>query len=988
MFNLDQLIQMVKKGEFPDKPFNIRKKADWKSEQEELDDRLDAEEEGQTIDPDAQNQSQVDTLQTSPEQIAKDQQIQVDMDLWLQQNFENMKVESQEGSKALTFKMLNAPEKSSLDADKSRVGLLVEEIRKNPQLMSYLSNKIDTALNIGVEMSSIFVGTMLAKYKSQEERVDKAPVEDPVGTVRPVEEVARLDDLLYKKMLDNIKSQYTGDIESRIIAFFRDIGIKKYIARPSQALQAGVSYSFGSPERDLDQRLNFFLNHSHHLEPFFSAGSSLSQNFNLAKSKNEKIAVLDEFNKSSGLALFKKLKNLIDNDDEDILSWAARGIISASYKDAEGGELTDSQYQTEGRGISIVDENAIQTSEIAQGFEGEKEQKIRNEELNKKLMGSVSTVSQEYIKEDIKEMIDINWLTSESTMFSYFNQIENPEVPLSDSQRNNIIRDYSQIEKLNSYFKTSLDRISEAFLEDKMLLKPGMREIVCQDKNGKSLIPSNILNVLFNKGNKISPKLMDEKMLQYKDYIKKYKEKVDQGLVEPLFTPNWRSIISDNVVADSLADLGEIKSKIFALLDTSPNMAIDKNSIRGIIQNIPDGRDVNLLNKISNVSKNDSPEAANEKKYSFIYMTYQQWLKNKSIKSKNKKYSVDINRMMTCYEGRKKYQERKAKVDTIIDEKKKKEKLQEIYKQYRVDVKMRNLKAEFGTAIIPLLPTLDTYSSHFSDEARSNFIDLFDHHKSKISNFIGTGNDVNAKDAQGRTNTELYYRVRGEAPPEHVKQMIDFYNNDKYKKQPWRNKIIQLYEIWDQDNRSVFKMSKERIGDKKKLKEIIEKSNYKIINTYYKGNNNNKVLRRIQDPSERMEFQQYMEGQGGWDKESHLPLDYYQYFDAQKDTKRLIENSTRKIEKKEELLRKKTLKINLDEELINKKFQKYNIEDINFTSLRHIYSYYQRMGNRLLKLSMIKKYGYKFASVDILLIDESMKEIQEEFNKLFDRLLR
>ncbi len=114
MFDLDKLIQMVKKGDLSGKPFNIKKKS-WDDEDiRRTTDSVDTEQgyevDFDTIDEgDDSSQLNIQTLQT-PEQISKNKQIQYEMDVWIKNNLTNLKIESQEVYDVLERKMVEVPE--------------------------------------------------------------------------------------------------------------------------------------------------------------------------------------------------------------------------------------------------------------------------------------------------------------------------------------------------------------------------------------------------------------------------------------------------------------------------------------------------------------------------------------------------------------------------------------------------------------------------------------------------------------------------------------------------------------------------------------------------------------------------------------------------------------------------------------------------------------------------------------------------------------
>ena len=261
----------------------------------------------------------------------------------------------------------------------------------------------------------------------------------------------------------------------------------------------------------------------------------------------------------------------------------------------------------------------------------------------------------------------------------------------------------------------------------------------------------------------------------------------------------------------------------------------------------------------------------------------------------------------------------------------------------------------------------------------------------KLRDFFEDGMRENNYDSQKRTNTELYYKIRGEVPPKNVQIMMDVYNNYKKSKtkgaissKDWRINVLKLWESIDKKDRAV-KEQFSKVGKaRRKRDERIRDSNFKVLQ-YYEENNSRDVLKNIKNPLERDEFEKYMLN---WDKVSKLPIKYYSYFKGQALAGKIIEDREAKLKGERGKLTDIMKEVNLEKMKINKILTRHKIPKIASSAMKIVFAQYQIVKKKLLKLSKMKQYSYKFASMDTVLIEESIIKIKTDFYKFFDRLFR
>jgi len=868
-------------------------------------------------------------------------------------------------------------------------------IKDNSNVYGILSKKIRhrSKNQIDERDANLFVDTILEISGDYQKNIDEAASKER-------ESISNLEIILEEKIMNIIKNQYTGSLEEGVSAFLRNIGVKNFDPKKEQVvalLNGGIKNRFGIPgltpakqEAGRDQRLNFFVNNPVHLQPFLENHPELGIKYNASKNDNEKLAVLADFNNNNNSILFQELGKLINELDMSVMKWIAKGS-NAILKSRTKAKMPENEEKE----LSPLDnEDNTATSDIGKGLEGEPlEQQIKKEESNETLMLGISTAAQEYIEEDINRMKELNQLTSQTIMEEYTQRLQQEEKTLNSADKNIIISSYSKGEKLNAFFKYVSEQLEKTYLDKGKLLNSGSRKIVYLNK-GKAIVPSDILNKVFNNGMKMSPEQLLENIPKSKEYIEKYKQRVRAGEKESLFTPDWREMCSYKIVLDAFGDLGEIKSRIF---DLQKGGTTDP---KGVIAKLSMGRDSELLKTFSNVEGIKDPKGnliptepdniVQKKIYDFVYMTLQQGVKNKNRANKTKPFIVDVAKPMSIYEKKFKKEKELEAASKIKDEVKRNIVEKEIKSTYLRNA--NNLKAEIGSAYIPLLPYIERNLSQFSTESVVAFVDLFDHHRMKLRNFFDLGQIENNYDPQKRTNTELYYKIRGEVPPKNVQIMIDVYNDHKRSKtqgaisgEDWRVKVLELWGAIDQNDRAL-KIQAPNVGKaRRKRDERIRNANFKVLK-YYEGNNNVDVLKNIKDPLKRSEFEQYMKYT--WDKVSKLPIKYYSYFKGLAMAEKIIGDKEANLKAEQAKLTDIMKEVNLKKMEINNILGRNGVEKIASSAMKIVFAQYQIVKKKLLKLSKMKQYSYKFASMDTILIEESIIKIKTDFYKLFDRLLR
>jgi hypothetical protein len=733
MFNLDKLIEMVKKGEISEKPFNIRKKS-WDEEYIRRVSDPASSEQGYEVDFDAIDEdpaSQQLNIPTavSPEQQAKNQQIQNEMDLWVKNNIDSLKQESQEGYDVLEQKMTQAPETSTLDADKSRVGHMVDEIRKNPNLLSDLSSKINKALNVGLGMSNIFVGTMLAKYQKGQQSIQEAPSTEaiPVGTV-PTDptieedegsgENLGYDDITMAVMEtfspDNLRrSGHWDSVLNTLSPEGKGVGSMYDVGKFTEA----VEKTFGAPTEgsQFDQRMKFFLVNSHLLkQPFFpveapqhnifeqvpgmeqalqqqlqqlgiknpdvTEGLKSSVGWSSAQAgskKSPKSIMADALKTYAEPELHEILKQLIGNVDPSIVDWFK---VKLPYVGKVTGPSIDVETETSNLGQAAgLDKGKV------------KREKATKEEKTT-AAGQIAAIVDNYL-EDQLEVMDMTKDSTVSKMMapevdkyiSLKNSLASAKTPKEkaeiEKQMSKQMEIYTTVESLNGFSNYAIRQIKKLFKDATAVsaglktLKPGSPQqttlINYTNDFGKAVVPSDIVETIFlgeGKGNR--------------DYVKDYKNKINSGEISDPYEPNWSGMVNRRIPYDAYADMYIIKSQINQayqnkLSQRSEHSRSGEDLVSSILRDFTSNAKANqMLEDFSGVAFMDNSLEEEKKKRDFIQMTIYQ--AEDKEKRKGRKYKKQIDWYEACYNAREKYNQKREDVKNdpkIKDEKTRQENL-------------------------------------------------------------------------------------------------------------------------------------------------------------------------------------------------------------------------------------------------------------------------------------------------------------------------
>jgi len=1056
MFDLDKLIKMVKKGEISRKHFNMRKKS-WNEDDEYIRRNTDpsdteeyyTEDFGEEGGEERQmNIAPLLTPEQKNQQALKQEKIQKEITQWVQQNAQNMSIESKEGVEALEEKRDENPEDSLLQVNR----FIVEEILKDPQLISILSNEINQATQVGQYVSNVFIGTMLAKYKIEQGNIQGAPIDTPRLGVLPEEDG---EDIMYDDITTSVMERFnpealkrSGDWDSVLDALSpkgKDRGKGTGKMYDVGKFTEAVEKTFGVSSGGIDQRMNFFLTNSDLLmKPYFPEGNIFQKINGLEISLREALSKLGINNPDITEAL-RSVKDTTSTDAKS--SSSPRRIITDLLKLYAEPELLEILQNLISEGdpsivrwfknklpyVGNVSGPSIDADEegraIAPGIDKKTKEKIEKAtpEQQAKAAGQTAAIINGYLDGQL-EVIDMmknstvsNLIKSQADEYielkSQLSTLHGVEREKIENDMKTKMKMYDIAEQLNGFSSYAINQLRNIFIEASAVssglkyVKPGSKQqktmINYTNAFGKAAVPSDVVKSIF---------VGDEKNIKkngHRNYVEDYIQKINSGEIENPYSPDWSKMVNRRVPYDAYADMfiikTQIKNEYKAQAERQPVGSFYEegviNSIYNNLNNFPQTK--KMIENFSGVAPTDEPIKEETKKKNFIKMTIDQT-------------DDDLKLYKGCYDARKKYNEQREAVknNPKLSEAEKKEQIHYInilekngdFLGFKIDkngnfindrkgkpkVKrdysmLKNVKGNIGSILWPILPSIldniqnSKYDNIFLKNAEKAFIQLFDHQAKQYERYADIGKNVNPFDDRGRSNTELYYLVKEGRIPEEIQKIIDFTKKSKMTKDD-KEYVIGLQKT--------FGLKKELRKWQDLLNAAINDKNVHVINRLlYKARKKIQQIQFEKDPNIRSKFlsnvppdrlEEFETNINNWDGTSELPDEYYLWLGLKQavNRKKTLEMPIKRYKKDVFKLQEKIV----EQEKENAKLKRYTTASTN-SYLRMVTAEYDRALLKIDRLYKIKRSSYKFASIDPVSIDDTILDIEKDFENLLDSLI-
>jgi hypothetical protein len=605
--------------------------------------------------------------------------------------------------------------------------------------------------------------------------------------------------------------------------------------------------------------------------------------------------LLNILHNTKGAELLDILKNLITESHPDVYEWVGSNIFSKR----EGPEVQESQIidsnkdlgaTLEDRGVAKQEPKSIyedyQVSEIL-GDIGNEYLKPTLKKSKEIMQGVVNRMSSHYV-DDFKDAISID-----------MSQMKKKDLPALQKRINTAKNTYYMSEIFRSFSLPIIEHMDYMFSQkSKKSTRPGEKIDVGENENllsilykssdGKIHIPDGLKDDLYDpierpsdKNRKYYDRLKKEEAMGLKPpapddiegIVGRYMNRMKNGSAKP-FVPDWSKMINYRYPAKMLKEMGELKDKIKT---TAAEQGIKPGSygddLGGVLAHyvrpLDEGVSTEQGNKPSTldqsstldqfagvvnskvdkgrvIKKGDSEAEKAKKRNDFVYMTLLQpdeqvrWLQTLGSQ-KGKQHAA---------RGEGSFHNLKSIIGG---------------QSYKMFGHMANKKEEVESAATQSLierasndigfrPTSEDLQLMQKDIKEYDIstrviLGLLDHHSS-LRNFLDDGNKINAIDNKGRTNTELYYDLRGVDPPGYIKNMIDI---DKTRREVLNIEKSQGQlkdSYWFNNFQKKFEEFDPIIRAEESIKERLDKANDQLngVNAMY----SDKVRHILNNPKEKI----------------------------------------------------------------------------------------------------------------------------------------
>ncbi len=577
-----------------------------------------------------------------------------------------------------------------------------------------------------------------------------------------------------------------------------------------EALSDAAVYKLGAPSDKAwaDQRMNFFLAFPQH----FTIDADLMQAFSeglqqikvdLGTDQLENVStnihsILDDkqrdprthrtlmniLNNERAPALYETLKGLVEEQNPDIYKWLSPVVnsekLGVSWNDGVGGAGVANMGLTPGgkKDAPIV-------------MDAYEQHQYSN------VLGKISGVYVAPMVEDAHEVMKSALGDMRVDTIDKFKQIQQMEMPVDKQAKKDFVRDkkmiveqYDIAEAMHAFGIPIMAHVS-TLLASKSKLVGGDEEenplmAIYKTKEGSIRIPETIVQDIIKK-------LPGEAEIPLEDtnaLAKRYIQRMKVGTAAP-YMPDWNKLVTHQYPVEIFQRMGNIKKKIreyansikkkYDVSDTMSDAAKEE-AITGDVR-------VHFGDQVSDfagVSLDDKESIKRKKEEDFIYMTLNQsnahvnWLTDLGSRKEGKILKNVAEGGRNAHHNLKAFMQDHSyksfgylanKKDAALYVEEAKELMEKMthrgHNPTSREIKLMNAAQNFTDEDIEM-------AKDYTDDALSTVLGIFGNH-SNMRKFRRSGSSINAADKKGRTNTELYYYLRGEKMPEHIGTLADIY---------------------------------------------------------------------------------------------------------------------------------------------------------------------------------------------------------------------
>lgn len=798
MIDLKKIIKLVKSGNCSYNSFNlgVKKAQGFDDEDDEAANWIAEQEKKEKITPVPSN------IPVSQPQSTVLEDVNAAMDAWVASNQRELEAEDRNDIISLQTKKNNSPSDSYLGPDPR----LYRALTNDPSLHEVLIDKINNQSSVSNrEKASLFVDTMMAKTqglmgdieareveiakeeelaKLKQEQMTRKKMEDPYAVAVPLPDPG-VDVKAYERLV-NLSPAEKATMYDTIHMKYNDEMLSK-------AIEAKLSAP--KDNAHIDQRMNFFLRFPQYLQPVMDQNLQnilkeqlsnmgvegedvLNAVGNAYATRGAKKRVSNILNNEKGAELHKILLKLIETADPIIMEW----LKGSLFADVQMEDLSYSQ--------PVGDEGRT----MEQNLTGLTPADIGDLNINaadrKESSGIIGEIMTQYLLPTIKYADRIGGMAIKDMTSD---AIEKHRSASDDKERKEAMKMYTLSEQLNAFVMPLIDHLYDLLETKGQALRTDNGVMMYKNDKGKIHVPLSILKDVYQKDKTGDEGKTDSNVLEelfrkeerdgvnrfdHKALVERYISRIKSGKAKA-FVPQWGKMVNYNFPVEEYRLLGELKENIKTLAMKNPK-AIAEGSFDFIRVPISSTNQDNLADSLYKfagvrlpeldeggnvVEPGDSEEVKIRKINDFIYMTlnqddkYAKWLVELGPqRGKKFKNASDIFHQLKSIIGG----QYTPLLGYLINLKETPERLA-AKKMADPDYQPTSKEIEFSQE-----------ASSYTPEVFSALISLVDHHPN-VRNFMRVGRMPNLIDKELRTNTELYYTLKGEAPPAHIQELSHLY---------------------------------------------------------------------------------------------------------------------------------------------------------------------------------------------------------------------
>jgi hypothetical protein len=652
------------------------------------------------------------------------------------------------------------------------------------------------------------------KVEIKEQKIEKAKKEDPFSYPNKLKEPK---DSLAKIFNDTWISSPPEQKQRAYDIIWGENKGKNEVNTP--VLPSGpIEYLFGPMEdnRYVNQRINFFVKHPEHLMGVLKKNPELTK---ILKTRlplrgmdvgtgtpseiirsmqnvkgNEEVAektkgyINNILTNTIGEDLYSLLAKLIANGHEDIYKWLGGPIRNPE----KGREVNYSTTGTEG------EVNALETlvSGEDEAIPALKQFDVFEQHQYSEALGHIGN---DYIAPILEDSQGVMHGAMGSMISSTIDDLHNATTA---EHKNEALERYSLGETINAFNIPMVEHLRRLFSQKSRRIGDAKGEdplvSLFTDKYGKIGLPEKVAHDMLLPIDGESP---EDKAISHEDVkgvIDRYIRRIRAGKVDP-FLPAWRDMVSHNYPVKVFKSLGKLKEEIRLFAKDNnitpetyrekPELQIFDTIIKHfdkplVDKNVKDPTPT--LGEFAGSNETDPPAVRKKKIDDFIYMTLLQrpfhikWLQKLGPRKEPKEGKVAKNNApphqnILTYVGDNYYKilghlaNKKDAAENIQESEALTDKMIHDPNFTPTPEESEIINRGYGYS-----EEDSAKSKDYTDGALGVIIGLLDHQPA-MKNFLRQGSKINRADKKHRTNTELYYSLRGVEIPDYIKGMMEIH---------------------------------------------------------------------------------------------------------------------------------------------------------------------------------------------------------------------